>query len=393
MTSSDACEMRWPLRIRLLTVLLLALGLGAGRAAGKPSAADSLLCVGPPAVAAAPADALSGLILTAFDRSAMWVLDVATGRRYPLPETLPCAGNCHLSPDLRSITYFNDATNAINRMRLNGTGRELVSAYANDVQWWAPGTFLIWTPGNGAYLQAEGSSDRQMLDVSGVSVVQPGGYRGLRITATDAGFVRELVDLTPGVMASAPIPLGPDVQYFDAGAWSPDGSRYAFAAPILDGTGAVAASDLFVIALGQGTMQRVTTLESTVGRARINGLSSGELSWSPDGTRIALWVTPLGEDPPEAPTRPATLYVVDVAARAATAYCGYASPVTTPNPPRLRWSPDGGHIAFAGVTADAERGWVVLALDVNSGVFAELSEGVYPAIGTAEVIAWGLPPG
>ena len=385
--------MRCPLRIRLLTVLLLALGLGAGRAAGKPAAADSLLCVGPQAVAAAPAAALDGLILTAFDRSAIWVLDAVTGRRYPLPETLPCAGNCHLSPDLRWITYFNDATNAINRMRLNGTGRELISAYANDAQWWAPGTFLIWTPGNDAYLQTEGSSDWQSLEVDGVSSIQPGGYQGLRIVATDDGFVRELVDLTPGAVAAPVIPLGPDVQYFDAGAWSPDGSRYAFAAPILDGAGSVAASELFVIAPGQGAMQRVTSLESTVGRARINGLNAGELSWSPDGTRIALWVTVLGDDPPEAPTRPAVLNVVDIAARASTAYCGYASPVTTPNPPRLRWSPDGAHVAFAGLTEDAGRGWVVMALDVNSGAFSELSEGAYPATGTAEVIAWGLPPG
>src|SRR4051812_447531 len=48
-----------------------------------------------------------GIILTAFDKSAIWVYNIDSGRRYPLPETAPCASNCNLSPDKTSITFFN----------------------------------------------------------------------------------------------------------------------------------------------------------------------------------------------------------------------------------------------------------------------------------------------
>src|SRR5450432_91329 len=52
-----------------------------------------------------------GIILTAFDKSAIWVYNIDKARRYPLPDTAPCSRNCHLSPDANWITYFNDATN------------------------------------------------------------------------------------------------------------------------------------------------------------------------------------------------------------------------------------------------------------------------------------------
>ena len=81
-----------------------------------------------------------GIILTTFDKSAIWVYNIDNGRRYPLPETAPCGHNCTLSPDATWLTYFNDPTNTFNRMRLDGTERALVAENAAEVSWWSADT-------------------------------------------------------------------------------------------------------------------------------------------------------------------------------------------------------------------------------------------------------------
>jgi hypothetical protein len=136
-----------------------------------------------------------GIILTAFDKTAIWVYNIDNGRRYPLPETAPCASNCHLSPDATWLTYFNDPTNTFNIMRLDGTQRALVAENAAEVAWWDETTYLIWTPGKEAYLQAIGSEEREYLNVSGVSSIQPGGRFGVVISPQEDGFERALVNL------------------------------------------------------------------------------------------------------------------------------------------------------------------------------------------------------
>ncbi|MDQ7036624.1 MAG: hypothetical protein Q9P01_17875 [Anaerolineae bacterium] len=64
----------------------------------------------------------------------------------------------------------------------------------------------------------------------------------------------------------------------------------------------------------------------------------------------------------------------------------------TPNTPRLVWSPDGTHIAFAGNVRGDNKGTLLLALNIETGIFTELSDGIFPAMGQADVYAWGFAP-
>jgi hypothetical protein len=73
-------------------------------------------------------------------------------------------------------------------------------------------------------------------------------------------------------------------------------------------------------------------------------------------------------------------------------YCGYSTDEHTPNPPRLVWSPDGTQLAFGGNVPGDNQGYLLLTLDTTSGVFTQLSNGIYPAFGVPDVVAWGLPP-
>nr|MCU0474596.1 hypothetical protein [Anaerolineae bacterium] len=128
------------------------------------------------------------------------------------------------------------------------------------------------------------------------------------------------------------------------------------------------------------------------GAQRLGGTSVSSLSWSPDSQRIAFWAAPLPD--PSAPEQAgaAYLFVHDLTSGQTRRYCGYTTTGHTPNPPRLMWSPDGTHIAFAGDLENDGRGFILFALDVSEGVFYEMSAGVYPALGAANVLAWGLRP-
>lgn len=332
-----------------------------------------------------------GIILTTFDRSALWVYDIDRGRRYPLPETFPCPTNCRLSPDARWLVYFNDLTNAFNRMRVDGTGRVLVTANAAQVEYWSADTWLVWTPGRSAYLLREGTGESELLDVRGVVSVQPGGRWGLLVEAQGDGFQRALVNLQDRAQR---VELGVDLAYFDDSAWSPDGSRLAFAAPVYrDDPQTPAGTELFLVAPNDLAPVQVTRLTDVYGTARINGLAASALSWSPDGTRIAFWVIDLAGGDPETGGLAGELHILDVTTRALTKFCQTTIDTHTPNPPRLAWSPDGTHIAYGTDLRDDERPAVLLALDTASGVVTLLSEGLYPALGAPDVTAWGLPPG
>ncbi|MCC6803115.1 MAG: PD40 domain-containing protein, partial [Anaerolineae bacterium] len=229
-----------------------------------------------------------GIILTAFDKSALWVYDVDSGRRYPLPETTPCSRNCHLSPDATWITYFNDLTNSFNKMRLDGTERTFVAENAAEVSWWDANTYLVWTPGKQAYIQPMGSDAREYLDVHSVISIQPGGRYGILIEAVDNQFRRWLVNLEPFATRND-VDLGLEQAYFNAQSWSPDGAWLAYVAPFPVGDGV--GGEIFAIQPGMSAPVRWTSLTAQYGAERINGLAVGELSWSPDGTRIAFWVT------------------------------------------------------------------------------------------------------
>jgi hypothetical protein len=97
-----------------------------------------------------------------------------------------------------------------------------------------------------------------------------------------------------------------------------------------------------------------------------------------------------GRDP-VATTASAVLHVLDVQSGVIHQYCGVTTAGHTPNPPRLAWSPDGTHLAFAAVPTGQTQA-LLLALDVRAGTFTVLSSGVPPIYGRPDVIGWGIRP-
>ncbi len=377
-----------------LGLCLLVLLLGLSRQPAQADAAVTKLC---PATGVQPRGTdfqPGGIILTSFDKSSIWVYNIDNGRRYPLPDTAPCGHNCHLSPDATWLTYFNDPTNTFNKMRLDGTQRSLVALNAAEVSWWNANTWLVWTPAKQAYLQQQDSDQKTYLNVQNAISVQPGGHYGVIVEPKDDGFQRALVDLDlrglEGISDGRVI-LGDDVAYFNAQSWSPDGHWLAYVAPV-DASKGRLGGEIFGIHPGDTTATQWTHLINLYGAERINGLSVGELSWSPDGTRIAFWVTEITGPDVTANLGNAVIHILDINSGALTVYCGFATNLQTPNPPSLAWSPDGTHLAFGGALPHDESGYYLLALDVASGQITSLSQGVYPVLGSPDVIAWGNHP-
>src|SRR5690606_12727272 len=145
------------------------------------------------------------------------------------------------------------------------------------------------------------------------------------------------------------IPLGEDRAYFNAAQWSPSGEWLAYVAPTTwDDSVQNWGSEIFGIRPGETSPIQWTTLYDTYGAARIKGRSTGELSWSPDSTRIAFWVIELTGENVEGDTGNAMIHVLDTTTGDVRKYCGYTTTEHTPNPPRIIWSPDGTHLAFGG---------------------------------------------
>lgn len=381
---------------RLLPLMLLALVLlTAGFAA--PDQAFTQVCPGTPIEVRTPDFQPGGIILTAFDRSGLWVYNIDSSTRYPLPDTRPCNRQCRLSPDARWITYIDPRTASIGKMRLDGTQRTLLSEYALDVEWWPDNRLFVWTPGHQAYWRTEDNTQSQLVDVSSIASVQPGGQWGLLVEQDGDTFTRSLLNMDARDLqgiAGGQIDLGEDTSYFNAAGWSPDGTQFAYAAPVVyDDQVQVAGAELFVIAPATGERSQITDLNAVYGAVRINGGLRADLSWSPDGTHIAFWVIELLGADYEANTGSARIHIINTLTHDVRAYCGYTTDEHTPDPPRLHWSPDGTHIAFAGNIPADDKGYLLLALDTETGVFTELSDGVFPALGKADVVAWGLPPG
>jgi len=375
-------------------ILLLLTFLLVGFAAPVDAVID--LCPAVGIQTRAPGFQPGGIILTSFDKTNLWVYNVDRDSRYPLPDTRPCSGNCRLSPDARWITFLNPLNNTYSKMRLDGTERTLLTEYATDVEWWSQDRLLIWTPGHQAYLQAEGSVDREYLNVEQIVSVQPGGHWGLEIDQEGDGFSRALVNLETrdlSGIAESRVELGESKTYLNAASWSPDGSTLAYVAPgAVDSNLSIQGGEIFLIRPGESAPQPMTDLNSLYGATRINGRNSSELSWSPDSTRIAFWTIELIGADIATNTGNAIIHVLNVNTGELVSYCGFSTTEHTPNPPRLLWSPDSTHIAFAGNVPADDKGYLVLALDTATGIFTELSNGIYPALGQADVIAWGLQP-
>lgn len=376
--------MRYRILFTLLALLCLNTVITAQEATPEPAAP---ICPALPLASGPSPDTPGGLILTAFDGSALWVYDTARGGRYPLSDTRPCAGACRLSPDGLELLYLYDGTNAYNRMRLDGAVRDMVVAYASQVEWWGPDTFLVYTPGHTVYLLNSTTDEREDLPSTGVVSVQPSGRFALVITESGGQIVRALRDLTaPPNSPLGDLPLAPDRLYYDASAWSPDGAWLAFVAPV-----GASSSELFGIQPGMLAPEQWTNLTSGSGPVRINGQAVGELSWSPDGARLAFWVTPLNGDAADAPTAPAVIHILDRESGTVTPMCGYATAQHTPNPPRLVWSPDGSYLAFADDVPGAAKG-TLITLNTATGEYRALTSGVAAVAGPPNLIAWGLKP-
>jgi Tol biopolymer transport system component len=338
----------------------------------------------------------SGIIITAFDGSSLWVYDIQRATRYPLPESAPCTSSCNLSPDARWLTYLNPQTFSFNKMRLDGTERTPLASNASEVTWWSADTLLIWTPDHRAYLrpEADALAVAEMFDVRGVRSIQPNGHWALTVEQGSDGFNRYMVNLeNRGMVDEQRIFLAPDRPYFNAARWSPDGRYLAYVGNSgFDDSVGIAGGELYLAQPGSAIPQQMTYFFDEYGAVRINGYMPGDLSWSLQGRHIAFWVIELLGSNPEANTGNAVLHVLDVHTGELLRYCGFATTEHTPNTSRLIWSPDGTHIAFSGNVVGDNKGSLLLTLNIETGIFTELSDGIFPAMGQADVYAWGIAP-
>jgi hypothetical protein len=337
----------------------------------------------------------SGIILASFDSADLWVFDIARNRRYPLPDTQPCGTGCHLSPDAQRLTYYDPVSGNTMQMRLNGTERSMVSDNASEVEWWSNEALLVWTQGHQVYIQPLDEGERQYLSVQGLISVQPTGYWGLVVEPDgNDGFQRVLLNLeTNGIygVAEERVTLGADQRYFNAYGWSPDGTWLAFVAPgaydqNLDTTG----GEIFAIRPGDAAPVQWTDFTAVYGAVRIDGHAIGQLSWSPDSTRIAFWVTEMLSSDPTSRMGNAVIHMLDTTTGDVTVFCGFSTDEHTPDPPRLIWSPDGTYLAFGGNVPGDDKGYLLLALDTATGTLTELSNGLFPALGAPDPVAWGF---
>ncbi len=335
-----------------------------------------------------------GIILTAFDSAALWVYDIDRNTRYPLPDTRPCSAGCRLAPDARWLLYVDPNTTFYGKMRPDGTERTPLFGDASDVQWWSADTFLVWTPDHLAYLQQEGAdpATREFLPVGNVLSVQPGGRWGVILENRDGNFWRVLANMEDAT--STPSTLAPDAPFFNAEAWSSNGQWLAYVGRgAFNETTQINGAELFLTAPGSAIPQQLTYFSVIYGAVRIGGYYPASVYWSPDNTKIAFWVTPLTGSDPAANTGNATLHLVDVTTGQVSRYCGFTTSEHTPNPARIVWSPDSSHVAFAGNVAGDEKGHLLLALNITTGIITELSDGIFPAPAIPDVVAWGLKPG
>lgn len=345
-----------------------------------------------------------GLIVTALDPSAMWIYDIERNVRYPLPRTRPCSTNCHLSPDARWITFPDTSQNTISQMHLDGSNRQSVAEDASEAEWWSQDTVLVWTAARQVYLQNTEDGTQTPLNAHRITRIQPGGTWGLRVAQEGDFFVRSLVDfsteppptlgsLRAVTAADPPVLLGLDIAYFNASAWSPDGTYLAYVAPgMFDPTVQIAGGEIYGIRPGDSVPSQWTQFSRAYGAVRINGLTATELAWSPDSTHLAFWVIPLEGRNPAVNGGQAVLHTLEVATGEVVAYCAYATEEHTPNPSRIIWSPDSTHVAFGGKIEGNPRGTLLLAVNLANGRMVELSGGLYTLFGRPNVIAWGLAP-
>lgn len=333
----------------------------------------------------------SGIVVTSFDSASLWVYDIVRATRYPLPDTVPCTSNCRLSPDATWLTYFNGEDNTISMMRLNGTGRRPLVRRAIDVEWWSYDKLLVWTTLKDAYIQVvDDPTIREKLEVESVLKVQPAGYWALRYLQVADAFQYQLVNLQDPAQF---VPLSLNRPYLNDASWSPDGRWLTYVGEgAFDASAGVSGGEIFAVSSDTQAIEQWTYLSANYGAVRINGHDLSGLSWSPDGKKLAFWVMELFGTNMESNIGQATIHVLDIETKQIRTYCGYGTDEHTPNPPSLAWSPDSTHLAFAGNIPRDDKGYLLLAMDIETGNLTEFSDGVFPNYGAPNVIAWGKRP-
>ncbi len=333
----------------------------------------------------------SGIVVTSFDSASLWVYDIVRATRYPLPDTVPCTSNCRLSPDATWLTYYNSGDNTISMMRLNGTERRILASRAIDVNWWSWDRLLIWTTIKDAYLQViDDPTIREPLDVESVLMVQPSGYWALRYLQVDDEFQYQLVNLQ-NRDEFVPLTLNRDFQ--NDAAWSPDGRWLAYTGNgPFDASVGTQGAEIYAVSTESFEPQQLTFLSANYGAVRINGHDISGMSWSPDSKKLAFWVMELFGANIETNAGQARIHILDIETGEIKSYCGYGTEEHTPNPPQLVWSPYSTHLAFAGNIPGDNKGYLLLAMDIETGNMTELSDGVHPNYGSPDVIAWGRRP-
>ena len=332
-----------------------------------------------------------GLILTTFSRDALWVVDLDRDMRYPLPGTRPCGPNCRPSPDRRSLLYVSPETATFWLMSVDGVQRESVFPYyVSALEWWDADHWLAWpTAGSPAIYPIDGQGEPLRLNGEGVYSVQPGGYYGLRLAPGDGEWpVVELVNLLGDETAQ---PLFVAQPYFGGTYWSPGGALLAYIGHgERDESLGLYGAELYAIRPGAAQATRLTDLTAAYGAVRIAGeQEEGAVSWSPDGRYLAFWVMEIIGPDVVANVGHAVIHVLDTATGQVTAYCGFATDQHTPNPPGLVWSPDSRFVAFGVDVPQDGRGALLLALDITSGDYTEVTEGMYAAYGSYDPVMWG----
>lgn len=334
-----------------------------------------------------------GLIVTTFARREMWLVDLDRNMRYPLPDTLPCGPNCQPSPDRRRLLYVSPETSTFWVMNVDGSGRQQVFPYfISALEWWDDSHWLIWPAAGGPAIQAmdaafSGSEPTRLADYSLFSV-QPGGTFGLRYAPGPADWpILELVETGSGDSWQLA-----EARPFMGGAyWSPDGSQLAYlGAGERDAGLGLYGAELYLITPGEAAAVRATNLAASYGAVRIAGvLEERAVSWSPDGRYLAFWVMEIIGPDVAANVGHAVIHVLDTESGVVTAYCGFATNQHTPDPPGLIWSPAGQYIAFGVDVPGDERPALMLALDVGTGTYYEITDGMYAAYGTYDPVMWG----
>jgi WD40 repeat protein len=300
----------------------------------------------------------SGVIITAFDKRNLWAVNLDKRTRFPLEGTRPCGTNCHLSPDFLWMTFLNPVDGVFSKMRLNGAWRTPLTNNATEVSWWSDNTLLVWSPEHGAALVEEGSGEREtLLNAKGAISIQPGGRWALKLRYDGEYFRRVLVNLEDETRS---IDLGGEV---GTAVWTPDGKWLVY--PTHNDDGEV---EVFGVNPAQGEPEQWTDLPD--GQAPL-----GDISPSPDGNKLAFWTTP-----PEN----AYLHIYDRTTGETRRYCAISEA-----PTRLVWSPDSTHLAFKANPEEDTRGYLLIALNVEAGVYIELSDGIYPS---ADLVVWGYLP-